>query len=320
MITKILEKIRSAKKILLISHVNPDGDTLGSMCAFNLMLKSRADMLIQTSKGFSYPKIYEFLPKISEAKNLCNVQNIYDVVITFDVAALERMTGMGRKIFDSAECTINFDHHKTNDNFADINIVNTDVSSCGEIIYNFFKEAKVKITKDMADCLYVAILTDTGGFRYENTKTSTFEVVEDLVKLGVDISDIASRCYDNKPKEMVMFQAAAICNAKFLFNEKLAYSIIKLDDMKKMNAKNEHTEGICETLRSISGVEIAFIAKEIDKNLTKFSLRSKNVDLAKITEKFKGGGHKKSAGCSVHMDVMRATDKMIEEIEKSLKE
>ena len=309
MIKQIRAQINDAKKILIISHINPDGDTLGSMCALKLAIGEKADMLIQTDP---YPKMYSFLPSINEAKTFDNV----DTVITVDVAAIDRVIRLGKKIFNTAKVTINFDHHKTNPNFAGYNLVNPEASSCGEVLFDYFKETKTKITKDIATCLYVAILTDTGCFRYENAKEHTFDAAKELLSTGISNVEISKKCYDSKAKEMVLLQSHCVSNTKFLCNDKVAYTKIPNSLLREFNAKNEHTDGICETIRSIDTVEIAFAAKETSNNSTKISLRSKNFDLTQITEKFSGGGHKNSAGCTINLPLDDAVETLIAEIKK----
>ncbi len=313
---KIFEEIEHASKILIISHVNPDGDTLGSMCALKLFIGDKADMLVQTRPNQEIPEIYEFLPKISEAKTLRNVQEKYDLVITVDVASIERMVLTGRDIFQKAPKTINIDHHKTNPGFGKINLITPEASSCGEVLYDLFVQRGIEITKNIADCLYVAIMTDTGGFRYENTTPKTLHVASALIEKGANCADLAQRVYDSKSKAMVMFQAYCISNTVFLENDKIAYTIIKNADMKKFSAKHEHTEGIAETIRSIKTVEVACVIKENDNNTTKVSLRTKNIDAIKITEKFNGGGHIRSAGCTINKPVEAATKLLVEQIKR----
>ncbi len=335
---EILASIESAKRILVISHVNPDGDTLGSMCALKIFIDNcrsarqplsatglapayAADMLIQTRPGQEIPEIYEFLPTIKEAKTLRNVENIYDLVITVDVASIERMVLSARDIFASVKTTINIDHHKTNPGFGKINLINPGASSCGEILYDFFVAKNIEITKDMADCLYVALMTDTGGFRYDNTTPKALAMASALIERGADCADLARKVYDSKSKAMVMFQAYCVSNTVFLLDGKVAYTVIKNADMEKFGAKHEHTEGICETIRSIKTVEIACVIKENELlsgkgATTKVSLRTKTIDAIRITEKFQGGGHPRSAGCTINKPIEAATELLIEQIKK----
>ncbi len=317
-IDKIFDEIKRAEKILIISHVNPDGDTLGTMCALKLFIGNKADTLVQTSKAAGVPETYKFLPEINLSKNLDNVQNIYDLVISVDVASIDRIVDSARQVFDNAPMTINIDHHKTNNGYAKLNYVIGDASSAGEVLYNIFKSRNVKITKDMADCLYVSILTDTGGFRYENTKPETLEIAADLIKLGVDNADITKKCYNKKAKNMVLFQASIISKAKFLFNNTVAIALIDENDFKKFSASNEYTEGIAETLRTIKTVEISAVLKESNNQTTKVSLRSDNVDVCEIVKKFNGGGHIHAAGCTIRRPLNAAYELLVCEIEKCL--
>lgn len=312
----IFNEINNAKKILIVSHVNPDGDTLGAMCALKLFIGKKADTLIQNLTGV--PETYNFLPEINLSKNLNNVDDIYDLVICVDIAAIDRVVQKARWIFDNANMTINIDHHKTNNGYAKINWIIPDASSAGEVLFNMFREQDVKITKEIAECLYVSILTDTGGFRYENTKPETLEAAAQLIKLGVDNADLAKKCYNTKPKNMIMFQAAIISKTQFMFNNRVALAAIAHEDLKRFNANNEFTEGIAETLRTIKTVEISAVLKESESQTTKVSLRSDRVDVCEIVKKFNGGGHIHAAGCTIKKPLRIAQEMLICEIEKCL--
>jgi len=317
-IDKIFDAINRAKKILLISHVNPDGDTLGAMCAMKLYLGERADTLLQISKEKGGIETYRFLPHINESKNLDTVEDIYDTVIALDVASIDRIVQKARHIFDKTKVTINIDHHKTNNGYAALNYVVGGASSTGEVLFNIFREKNIEITKDMAECLYVSILTDTGGFRYENTSPRTLEIASELMRLGADASEIVKKCYNNKPKNMVLFQAYVVSGAEFLFNNSVSIAQITEKDMKKFDANGEYTEGIAETLRTIKGVEISAVLKETPEEYTKVSLRSDNTDVCEIVKRFNGGGHVHAAGCTIKKPLKVAKNLLIEEIEKCL--
>ena len=312
----VISEIKRAKTIAIISHVNPDGDTLGAMCALKLFIGKKADTLIQNLTGA--PETYNFLPEINLSKNLNNVDDIYDLVICVDIAAIDRVVQKARWIFDNAKMTINIDHHKTNNGYAKINWIIPDASSAGEVLFNMLREQDVKITKEIAECLYVSILTDTGGFRYENTKPETLEAAAQLIKLGVDNADLAKKCYNTKPKNMIMFQAAIISKTQFMFNNRVALAAIAQEDLERFNANNEFTEGIAETLRTIKTVEVSAVLKESESQTTKVSLRSDRVDVCQIVKKFNGGGHIHAAGCTIKKPLRIAQEMLICEIEKCL--
>jgi len=307
---KIIEQIQNSSNVLIITHVNPDGDTLGSASALKSFIGEKADILIQIKDNFNFPNTYNFLPYINSAKNLTTLEDKYDLVIAVDVASIDRIIDEGRKIFDNAQNTIAIDHHKTNKGYAKLNYIKGGISSCGEVLFDLFKNLETEITQEMAIGLYAAILTDTGCFKYESTTSHTFEIASELMKKGINTSEIADLCYTNKPKSFVLFQANVISNANFCMNDNIAYAIITKELMKKYNAKDEYTEGICEVLRSVANVEIAFVLKETE-NGTKVSIRTKKIDATKITEKFNGGGHKRAAGCTIKQKFTQALEQII---------
>ena len=318
MTQKIFELINDAKKILIITHVNPDGDTLGSACALKSFIGDKADILLQVSRDKNFPNTYLFLPYIKEAKTFDDIEDIYDTVICVDVASADSIVEAARLIFNHAKVTINIDHHKTNKGFAMYNYVQGGLSSTGEVLYKIFEKENKNITLEMANCLYVSILTDTGCFKYETVTGETFEIVSSLLKKGVNSADIAQKCYEQKQKAMVMLQAYCLSNAKFECNDKIAYTTIKLKDMEKFGAKDEHTEGLSEALRSIKPVEIAFVLKETDRGDIKVSMRSKETDITCIVKKFGGGGHSRAAGCTIKKPMDAALESILDEIKKHL--
>lgn len=307
---EILKTINNSNRVLIITHINPDGDTLGSASAMKAYIGDKADILIQIKDNFNFPNTYSFLPYLNSSKNLSNVENEYDLVIALDVASKDRLIDKARVVFEKAQNTISIDHHKTNRNFAKLNLVKGGVSSCGEVLFDFFEANDIQITKQMALGLYSAILTDTGCFKYDSVTSHTFEIATKLSKL-IDTSQIADLCYTNKAKNLILFQSELVTNAKFCLNDKIAYTLITKDILEKYSAKDEYTEGICETLRSISGVEAAFVLKETSSGV-KVSIRTKELDATKITDKFNGGGHKRAAGCTIKENINKAAEKLIE--------
>ena len=317
---KILEKINSADKILIITHVNPDGDTLGSAASLKEFIGDKADILVQVKKEKGIPYNYQFIKTLSDVKFLDTVKDEYNLLIAVDVASIDRIVDEARIIFDKSKNRINIDHHKTNKGYSELNYIKGGYSSTAEVLYDFYNAINAKITKEMAEALYVGILTDTGCFKYETTTPDTFRAAAKLTETGIDISDLAKKCYDNKPKKMVTFQADVVTNAKFAMENKVVYAIITDEIMKKYNVSNEHTEGIAETLRSINSVDISIILKENeDKTSTKVSLRSKTVDISPVAECFRGGGHKMAAGCTIKKPAVVAIELILDEISKCLR-
>ena len=309
--------IKNSTKILIMSHINPDGDALGSTSSMYTIIyekfKKKADILVIGH----LPNCYKFLPHIETAKFEFDISMVYDLVITLDVASLDRLANH-QILFDKAKNTINIDHHKTNNGFADINIINPSASSTGEVLLGIYNEQNWDISLETATGLYTAILTDTGGFRYENTSEKVFLSVAQLVKIGINPNEIYKNCYEKKSKDFVMFQNSCVNKAEFLFNDKVAYTTVYKKDLEKFQAKDDFTEGLVETLRAIDSTEIAFIAKEIDSKSTKISMRSKTVDVAGICAEYGGGGHTIAAGCLIKTSIDKALKKLLKTIEEHL--
>jgi len=307
---EILDRINSASNILIITHINPDGDTLGSASALKAFIGDRADILIQIEDNFNFPSTYNFLPYLNKALNFSNLKDKYNLIIALDCASIDRIINKARVIFDNCQNTIVIDHHKTNKGYAALNLIKGGISSTGEVLYDFFRELNIEITQEMAIGLYSAILTDTGCFKYESTTPHTFKIASDLAQKEINTSEIADLCYTNKPKNMVLFQNYLISNATFCLNDKIAYTLISKEIQEKYSIKDEYTEGICETLRSIANVEIAFVLKETDIG-AKASIRTKEIDATHIVKEFQGGGHKRAAGCTIKYPLNVAAEKLL---------
>lgn len=320
---KFDEVVKNSKNILIISHVNPDGDTLGTMCALRSAVyeqyKKKPEMLILSK----LPKIYEFLPNIKEAKTLDKFDKSreYDLIITVDVASLDRIVD-AQILFEKAKFTVNIDHHRTNNNYGDLSFVESAASSSGEVLYKILKKLDWKIQDKCLDtptCLYTAILTDTGGFRFENTSTKVFKIAAELTETGISPRCIYKKCYESKSKEVVLFQNYCVSNASFLSNDKVAYTKIYKKDMEKFGVGDDSTDGIAEALRAINSTEVSFVVRETDSKVCKISMRSKNIDIAEICSKFGGGGHKFAAGCTIKSSCDDAVKKLLAEINKEIK-
>lgn len=309
------ELIKNSKKILIVSHINPDGDAIGSVSSMYTTIydnfKKKSDILVIGH----LPNCYKSLPNIDKAEFKFNDSMVYNLVITLDVASLDRLSN-AKILFDKAVKTINIDHHKTNNGFGDINVVSPEASSTGEVLLGIYNEQNWEISLDSAVGLYTAILTDTGGFRYENTSENVFKSAAQLVKIGINPNEIYKNCYEKKSKNFVMFQNYCINKAVFVDDDKIAYSTVYKKDIEKFHGEEDFTEGLVEILRAIDTTDIAFLAKEIDSKTTKISMRSKKSDVADICSVFGGGGHTFAAGCTVKTNVEGAVKRILKTIEE----
>ena len=317
--SKLNDIIKSSKNILIISHINPDGDTLGSMLGLAGAIKENFKKKCDTLLVSNLPKIYEFLPEVKDSKTIDTIDKSreYDLAINVDVAAIDRIAD-GQILFDKAKYTVNIDHHKTNNAYADLNIINPDASSTGEILYGIMKQLGWEISYETAVCLYTAILTDTGSFRFNNTTAKALDAASELVKIGVKPPEIYKYCYESNPKSLVLLQAYCVEKAVFSEDNKIVYTTVYKKDIEKFCAGEDCTEGLTEKLRAIATTEVAFVVKQSGHNISKVSMRSNGIDVAAVCAVFGGGGHALAAGCVVKASVEETVRKILDEVNKKM--
>lgn len=322
--TILFDALKNAKTVAIISHIGPDGDTLGSMMGlYSGLLQLEHLEKIDCFINGTVPQIFEFLPHIKNVKTPQNkdIEHNYDVAIAVDCAAIDRLDD-SLNIFNKAKYSINIDHHGTNDGFGHCSIINPKASSVGEILTNLLPELGITLNKEIATSLYVSILTDTGCFKFENTSDTTFLACSKLIATGISAQELYKKCYEHKPLNMIKLQAHAITNATFE-NEKIAYSIVSRDILNQFGGQESYTDGISEALREATSVEISMLLKETQNGETKISMRSKNVDVAEISAFFGGGGHRLAAGCIIQkkpsdalLEILPIARKQLEKYEK----
>jgi len=265
------------------------------------------------------PDMYSFLPGINSAKNPGNNQlyDRYDLAIAVDCASIERV-GDALELYRNAKVTANIDHHISNNGFADINIIDTEASSTGEVIYSIAKFLNTSLTKDIAVNLFTAILTDTGGFKFENTRPETFEIAAELTRAGAVSGYIFKKCYESKPLAMVKLQAHCIDQAVLEEDNKIAYTFVSRKMLDDFKASDDHTDGISEALRQINTVEVAMVFKETAKGDTKVSFRSNRIDVCQIARFFGGGGHKLASGCTIQKNLTDSLNEVLPIVKKQI--
>lgn len=309
--------IDSSDLIYIASHLNPDGDNLGSLAAMYLALKNYGKNVYMIEND-EIPVAQRFLPGLNEAVKSSELKGKPDLFITLDCADLERIGEDAMKLFLSAEKTINIDHHKTNTNFADINIVDFNAPATGEILYKVLKDSDIELNREIATCIYEAISSDTGSFKYDSVRKSTFIAASELLDYDIDINEIAINLYQNRSIEKTNLLIHAMNSLEFYADNKIAFVTLSDDDIRNFNASKSDADGIVEFIRDISTVEIAIFLKD-KKDSVKLSLRSKTkVDATKIASYFGGGGHIRAAGATINLPFTEAKKKVIELAEMEL--
>jgi len=311
----IKEEILNSRNIVILTHEVPDGDAIGSSLAMYLALKQIGkEVDVLSSK---VPKVYNFLPSIDVIKQDGNIDN-YDLAIALDCGDIRRLNGFSN-YFEDANCRISIDHHEANTMFADYNFVNPTAPACSQILITVLKELGIEITKEIGTCLLTGIITDTGGFKYQNVTAETFEFAAELLSKGVNVSDIFRRVMQSIPKEKFELKKIATDRIELLENGKIAFTYITRKDEEQ--TKCDDHDGIVEIGRDIEGVEVSIFLRELDKNNYKISLRSNDyVNVSDICLMFNGGGHIRAAGGSINgLPLEKAKEKLVLECKKNLK-
>lgn len=307
-----IQMIKRYNNIFIGSHVQPDGDNLGSTLALAMAIK-KLKKDVKIVKADDIPSDYKFLPNIDMFKEQ-NLDQSIDLFIALDSSDLNRL-GVGEKFISKADKVINIDHHVTNENFGDLNIVSSTSGSTAEIIYKFIKQMRVNIDKDIATCLYTGISTDTGRFMYSNTTYETHLTLAELLKTGIDSNYININLYQNRSIERTNLFLNSLNSLEVFLKGKIGLVIVTQEMLESNRAKMEDTEGIISFVRGIDSIEVACLLKEIDKKEIKISLRSKKeIDVARIATKFDGGGHLRAAGCTIYKDINTVRDMILNEI------
>lgn len=316
-LNKIGNIIKEKKNFALVCHASPDGDSLGSMLGLSsclIEMGKNADVFVENI----VPKKYSFLPGSMEIKGVEEAKAKYDCIFVLDCGDLDRL-GICKEIVYKADVIVNIDHHLTNDLFGQINFVDTNASSVGEIIYQLLKINGMEVSKNTAICLYTSILTDTGGFKYSNTTSVTLSIVGDLINTGINFSEINNRVFDVKTISQIRLMSRVTATLRTFLNDKVAILYVSKEMLEECRATEEDCSDFVNFARDIGGVEVGVFIKEKDSKTCRVSLRSKDyVDVRLIAEKFGGGGHLRAAGCTVDGNIEEAIKMIIEEIDSVL--
>ena len=308
MLNDAVRFIRAHDDFLLISHVSPDGDTLGSglaLYAALVQLGKRAQLVCEEP----VPHIYRFLPNAGQVALPTSARQT-DAVICIDCADIAR-TGRCRPLFDAAGYTLNVDHHGTNNRYAQNNFVQK-AGATGELIYEILLRLKVSLTKDIASCLYAALTTDTGNFAYSDTTPDTLRIAAELLEAGIDLPYLNRALFRTVPLHKTKLLGVAITKTQLFEHGRIGMSALTQADMKSCNATGEDAEGIIDTIRDIDTVEIAALLRESSDGLIRVSLRGKSAaDVSQIAVASGGGGHRLAAGCTLAGPIEDAYERIL---------
>jgi phosphoesterase RecJ-like protein len=303
---KIAKSLKNAKSIVILPHVCIDGDALGASVALALALKNlekNADVLIEEE----IPSNLDFLPGLEMVGH--NSDKVYDVAVNIDNGDITRL-GNREAYYHNAGLRISIDHHSTNHVKADYSYVDTKAAATGEIIYDLIQNyLSGSINKDIAMCLYTAITTDTGCFRYSNTTPRTLEICADLIRQDIDFSFAIKKLFDMTSYTKLCLMKQTMNSLRLMEDGKFAVAYLSYDDIQRYKSKTDDFEGLVNIGRNLEGVEVSLFLREEEKGKFRGSLRSNDyVDASLIAEKFNGGGHIRAAGFTVEGDIEKIID------------
>lgn len=308
MFTELREILDGGQRFLIATHVDPDGDALGSAFALSFALTA----LGKESSVYlrdDIPYRYQFLPR--PARVLREMPKTgYDTAVVVDCGDLSRV-GNGHETLREMGSLVNIDHHETNEAFGRLNIVDEKASSTAEILYLILKSLAVKLDFNIAVNLYTAILTDTGSFRYESTTNRAFSICEEMTEFGVQPSRVAREVYESHPKERFQLLCLVLGTLETFSRDRIATAYVTRAMFRKTGTNREYTEGFVEYLKEIRGVDVACLLREIDDEQYKVSMRSKDVDVATVARSLGGGGHERAAGCVISGSIEAVKNRLI---------
>ena len=289
--------LKGKKRVALGGHVRPDGDCVGSCMGLYHYLKEQYPEIGTDVYLEEVPEAYRMIKDTDEVKTQITDGDVYDLFICLDCGDMQRL-GFSMPLFENAKETLCVDHHISNDAFADNNYVVPEASSTSELIYTLLDAEKISCAS--AEALYMGIVHDTGVFQYSCTSPETMEIAADLMRKGINGSEIIDKTYFEKTYIQNQILGRALLESMLIMDKKCIVSVIRQKSMKFFQAKPSDLEGIVSQLRQTKGVEVAIFLHEISPQKFKVSLRSKGkVDVSEIAKYFGGGGHVRAAGVTM---------------------
>src|SRR6266700_907438 len=311
-LTAVADAIREHDRFVLTTHENPDGDALGSLLAANLALEQLGKDTVMVLHGDApLPSEYGFMP-LGELERRWSDDVAERVLLAVDCANESRIADP--EVLGRVPLSINVDHHHDNTRFGRINLIVADASSTGEVLRDLFRELGVELTPDIAEALYIALVTDTGRFQYTNTTPKALRLAAELVEAGADVHRIFRGVYETVQFAKLKLLARALERAQIYDGGRLVVSYLLRHDFTDIGAAEAYSEGIIDYLRMVEGADMAALIREPrDGPARRVSLRASNdeLDVSAIARKSGGGGHRQAAGFS--------SDDSIEEITEFIK-
>ncbi|HZE63835.1 MAG TPA: bifunctional oligoribonuclease/PAP phosphatase NrnA [Pyrinomonadaceae bacterium] len=307
MLSQVVELIESKRKFAITSHRRPDGDSLGSSLGLYWLLRA-LDKDVEVIMRDPVPHAYQQLPGAKNVRVTPAVDNSYHAVFVIECSDVTRP---GLEELEK-QFVVNIDHHSTTALFGKINWIDSTASAVGEMIYNLCKATGVRVTKEIAECVYTALITDTGSFHFSNTTERTFKVASELLRTGVKPAKVAEAVFASYPWSRIQLMGAVLSTARRDSTGKVALLRHTLEMQHTAHSSDEDADGFVNYPLTVGEVEAVAMLRESEPGVYRTSLRSKGeVNVAKVAEKFGGGGHRNAAGCTLRGTWEEAEEKII---------
>ena len=323
-LTAVAAALAENDRFLVTSHEAPDGDALGSLLAAHLALQQLGkDSLMFLGGPAPLPGEYRFLELSSRGLVRERPPDVGERVLVALDCASEARVGAEPGLVDAARLTVNIDHHHDNPRFGDVDLVVADASSTGEVLADVFRELGIGLTPDIAEALYIALVTDTGRFQYTNTTPKTLRLAADLVEAGADVHRVFQGVYENVQLAKLKLLARALDRASVLQGGDIVVSYLLRGDFAEVGASEPYSEGIIDVLRSVEGALVSALIREPPRDdgpARKVSLRSSvdEVDVSAIARQSGGGGHREAAGFSSELTIEELMAFIVREVDAQL--
>ncbi|MGE3465827.1 MAG: bifunctional oligoribonuclease/PAP phosphatase NrnA [Pyrinomonadaceae bacterium] len=298
MLSQVVELIENKNTFAITTHVKPDGDGVGSSLGLCWLLRSLGKEVEVVVRG-DVPPAYLSLPGAEDIRNVTSINGRYDAVFVIECSDLARpgIDGLDKQF------TVNIDHHSTSEHFGTINWIDSTASAVGEMIYNLCKAIGGRITKEIAECVYLALVTDTGSFHFPNTSDRTLKVASELIRAGAKPAEIGQAVYNNYPWSRIELMRQVLDTVKRDETGRVAMLRQTLAMRDRAGAIDGDNSGFVNIPLAAKEVLAVVYMREIGPDKYRASLRSKgNINVARVAERFGGGGHKNASGLSIDGD------------------
>ncbi|NLW07383.1 MAG: bifunctional oligoribonuclease/PAP phosphatase NrnA [Clostridia bacterium] len=315
---RIVATLMQAREMAIVSHVTPDGDCLGSMLALALALKQQGKRAISVNAD-PVPETLQFLPGQADIVSPDRVTRIPPLLVVVDSTDMERAGPVISTWDRQVEMIINIDHHVSNSFFGHLNMVDSSAAATAELIYALLQRMPVRITPEIATCLYTALITDTGSFQYENCTATTLRLAADLLEQGAKAQLMREYLWERKPLASLHLLSASLATLTLGCDNQIAWMKVTEAMLADSGLAPEYAESLVNYPRSIAGVEVSLLFRELPGGLVKVNLRSKKkVDVNRVAEAFDGGGHRRAAGCIIKGELNEVIAMVVAAVSKEL--